>query len=67
MQPLSLKKWEKSTQSLKKEKKEENNHATFKKTEDKSCNLFKIVLVLLSSSVKRVGVSRMRDFFLFLY
>ena len=29
---------------------------------DKSRNLFKFVLVLLSASVERVGVSRMRDF-----
>ena len=28
----------------------------------KSCNLFKFVLVLLSASYERVGVSRMRDF-----
>ena len=31
---------------------------------DKSRNLLKFVSVLLSASVKRVGVSRMRDFFL---
>ena len=31
---------------------------------DKSRNLFKFVLVLLSASVERVGVSRMRDFFI---
>ena len=31
---------------------------------DKSRNLLKFVLVLLSASVERVGVSRMRDFFL---
>ena len=31
---------------------------------DKSRNLFKFVSVLLSASVERVGVSRMRDFFL---
>ena len=31
---------------------------------DKSHNLFKFVLVLLSPSVERVGVSRMQDFFL---
>ena len=31
---------------------------------DKSCNLFKFLLVLLSASVERVGVSRMRDFFM---
>ena len=30
---------------------------------DKSCDLFKFVTVLLSASVKRVGVYRMRDFF----
>ena len=30
---------------------------------DKSCNRFKFVSVLLSASVERVGVSRMRDFF----
>ena len=30
---------------------------------DKSCNLFKFVSVLLSASVERVGVSRMRDFY----
>ena len=30
----------------------------------KSRNLFKIVSVLLSASVERVGVSRMRDFFI---
>ena len=30
---------------------------------DKSHNLFKFVSVLLSASVERVGVSRMRDFF----
>ena len=30
---------------------------------DKSRNLSKIVLVLPSASVERVGVSRMRDFF----
>ena len=29
----------------------------------KKCNFSKILLILLSSSVKRVGVSRMRDFF----
>ena len=29
---------------------------------DKSCNVFKFLSVLLSASVKRVGVSRMRDF-----
>ena len=29
---------------------------------NKSCNLFKFVSVLISASVKRVGVSRMRDF-----
>ena len=29
---------------------------------DKSCNLFKFVSILISTSVKRVGVSRMRDF-----
>ena len=34
-----------------------------KKREDKSHNLFKFVLVLLSASVESVGVSRMRDFF----
>ena len=33
------------------------------KKKDKSCNLFKFVSVLLSASVKRVGVSRMRYFF----
>ena len=32
--------------------------------QDKSCNLFKFVSVLLSASVERVGVSRMRDFFI---
>ena len=31
------------------------------KKEKKSCNLSKIVSVLLSASVERVGVSRMRD------
>ena len=31
---------------------------------DKSCNLLKFVLVLLSASVERVGVSRMRNFFI---
>ena len=31
----------------------------------KSCNLSKIVSVLLSASVERVGVSRMQDFFYF--
>ena len=30
---------------------------------DKSRNLFKFVFVLLSASVQRVGVSRMRDFY----
>ena len=30
---------------------------------DKSCYLSKFVSVLLSASVERVGVSRMRDFF----
>ena len=30
---------------------------------NQSRNLFKFVLVLLSASAKRVGVSRMRDFF----
>ena len=30
---------------------------------DKSRNLFKFVLVLLSASVERVDISRMRDFF----
>ena len=30
----------------------------------KSCNLFKFLLVLLSASVERVGVSRMQDFYL---
>ena len=30
--------------------------------EDKSRDLFKFVLVLLSASVERVGVSRKRDF-----
>ena len=30
-----------------------------------SHNLYKFVLVLLSASVKRVGVSRMQDFFFF--
>ena len=35
-----------------------------KKGKDKSRNLFKFVLGLLSASVERVGVSRMRDFFL---
>ena len=30
---------------------------------DKSRNLFNFVLLLLSASVERVGVSRMRDFF----
>ena len=34
-----------------------------KKKNDKSRNLFKFVSVLLSASVERVGVSRMRDFF----
>ena len=33
------------------------------KKKDKSCNRFKFVLVLLSASVERVGVSCMRDFF----
>ena len=31
---------------------------------DTSRNLFKFVLVVLSASVERVGVSRMRDFFI---
>ena len=44
---------------IKKEKKEKKK----KKIKDKSCNLLKIVSVLLSASVERVGVSRMRDFF----
>ena len=30
---------------------------------DKSCNVFKLLLVLLYASVKSVGVFRMRDFF----
>ena len=30
---------------------------------NKFCNLLKFVLVLLSASIQRVGVSRMRDFF----
>ena len=34
---------------------------------DKSCNLFNFVSVLLSASVERVGVSRMRDFFLIFF
>ena len=34
-----------------------------KKKIDKSRDLFKFVSVLLSASVERVGVSRMRDFF----
>ena len=34
---------------------------------DKSRNLSKILPVLLSALVKRVGVSRMRDLFLFLF
>ena len=50
------------------------NHATSKKKKEqkwrrkKSCNLFKFELVLLSASVKRVGVFLMRDISLsFLY
>ena len=35
------------------------------KEKKKSTNLFKFVLVLLSASVERVGISRMRDFFYF--
>ena len=34
-----------------------------KEKKDKSRNLFKFVSVLLSESVERVGVSRMRDFY----
>ena len=40
---------------------EKLNHEEEKK--DKSRHLFKFVSVLLSASVERVGVSRMRDFF----
>ena len=36
-----------------------------KKKKKKSRNLFKFVLVLLSASVERVGVSRMQDFWLY--
>ena len=42
----------------KKERKRKNNKL------DKSRNLLKFVSVLLSASVERVGVSRMRDFLL---
>ena len=42
--------------------KKKNYHASYRKKK-KSCNLFKFVLVLLSASVERVCVSRMRDFF----
>ena len=35
--------------------------------QDKSCNLFKFVSVLISASVERVGVSCMRDFFIILF
>ena len=52
-----LKKIKKIEKKLKKTKKT-------KKKQDKSCNLFKFVSVLLSASVERVGVSRIRDFFL---
>ena len=38
------------------------NSAPNKIKNDKSCDLFKLVSVLLSASVERVGVSRMRDF-----
>ena len=39
------------------------NSAPNKIKNDKSCDLFKLVSVLLSASVERVGVSSMRDFF----
>ena len=39
------------------------DQARFSARIGKSRNLFKIVSVLLSTSVKKVGVSRMRDFF----
>ena len=37
------------------------------KIKDKSRNLFKIVSALRSASVERFDVSRMRDFFIYLY
>ena len=45
-------------------KKNEKNHATFYKKKKKKIltNFSKVVTVLLSASVERVGVSRMRDF-----
>ena len=50
----------------KKQNKTTFNQATYQekkeRKKDKLRNLFKFVSVLLSASVKRVGVSRMRDF-----
>ena len=44
-------------------KKNNSSNLSKKKFQDKSRNLFKFVLVILCASVERVGVSRMRDFF----
>ena len=52
-----------SQKKIKKKIKSRNQSKKFKKIKiDKSRNLFKFVSVLLSASVERVGVSRMRDF-----
>ena len=48
---------EKEEEEEEKEEEEEEDEE-----EDKSSNLFKFVSVLISASVERVGVSRMRDF-----